>query len=275
MTLKIFFRANESAKSAGSINADITKENFRYKNYTKKDILKAVWLSVNNGGVTDDDHITIFVDAVSSETIEWMLKTVKTKNVQIKEVPPLDTCPPFETHPFPHLHPIRINCSKTLFEIFYAEIEKGKEEDIFYLCEDDYLHRPSVISCIKNLYENGYRGFFLPYDYPDRYTIDKGRQCDVVLGPTCHLRSVPSATFTMMADQETWLNYKLEALRGSVFCDDSWTWKAFKQTNAFCPIPGWACHFQEGYISPYIDWDTIFAEAMYIDDPYWKNHALL
>ena len=88
---------------------------------------------------------------------------------------------------------------------------------------------------IKNLYQSGYKGFFLPYDYPDRYTLDRGRQADC-FGTTCHLRSVPSATFTMMADKETWMRYKLDVIRGSVFCDDGWTWKAFKQTNAFCPI---------------------------------------
>ena len=82
------------------------------------------------------------------------------------------------------------------------------------------------------------------------------------MGPNSHLRSVPSATFTMMADKETWMRYKLEVIRGSVFCDDGWTWKAFKQTNAFCPIPSWSCHFQENYLSPYVDWEEIFKWAM-------------
>ena len=40
MKLNVYFRANESAKSAGSINKDITKESYRISNHTKEDILK-------------------------------------------------------------------------------------------------------------------------------------------------------------------------------------------------------------------------------------------
>ena len=262
MKLNIYFRANESAKSAGSVNKDITQEAYRVGTHTKSDILRAVWLSVNNSGVTNDDRVKVFCDAVSAETKTWMLNTIKTTDFEFKEVPPLSHCPGFESHPFPHLHPVRINCSLALFELLYEEIEQGEDDDVFYLCEDDYLHRPATITMIKNLYQSGYKGFFLPYDYPDRYTLDRGRQADVILGPNSHLRSVPSATFTLMADKETWMRYKLEVIRGSVFCDDGWTWKAFKQTNAFCPIPSWSCHFQENYLSPYVDWEEIFKWAM-------------
>ena len=257
MKLNIFFRANESAKSAGSINEDITKESYRIGTHTKSDILKATWLSINNSGVNEEDHIHIFVDEVSVETQTWMRQTLKTVDFHFKDVPPLSACPPFEEHPFPDLHPVRINCSKPLFELFYEEIEKGQDDDLYYLCEDDYLHRPNAIALIKNLFKSGYKGFFLPYDYPDRYTIDRSKECNIILGPNSHLRSVPSATFTMVADKTTWMNYKMDIIRGSVFCDDGWTWKVFKQTNAFCPIPGWSCHFQEGYVSPYIDWEEV------------------
>ena len=265
MKLNIFFRANESAKSAGSINEDITKESYRIGTHTKSDILKATWLSINNSGVNEEDHIHIFVDEVSVETQTWMRQTLKTVDFHFKDVPPLSACPPFEEHPFPDLHPVRINCSKPLFELFYEEIEKGQDDDLYYLCEDDYLHRPNAIALIKNLFKSGYKGFFLPYDYPDRYTIDRSKECNIILGPNSHLRSVPSATFTMVADKTTWMNYKMDIIRGSVFCDDGWTWKVFKQTNAFCPIPGWSCHFQEGYVSPYVDWEEVFKWAMIND----------
>ena len=32
--------------------------------------------------------------------------------------------------------------------------------------------------------------------------------------------------------------------------------------DALCPIPGLSCHFQEGYISPYVNWEEIFKWAM-------------
>ena len=142
MKLNIYFRANESAKSAGSVNKDITKAAFRVGTHTKTDILKAVWLSVNNSGVTNEDHMTVFCDAVSAETESWMRNTLETTDFHFKEVPPINHCPGFEEHPFPNLHPVRINCILALFELLYEEIEKGNDDDIFYFCEDDYLHRP-------------------------------------------------------------------------------------------------------------------------------------
>ena len=131
MKLNIYFRANESAKSAGSVNEDITQEAYRIGTHTKSDILRAVWLSVNNSGVTNDDRVKVFCDAVSAETKTWMLNTIKTTDWAFTEVPPLSYCPGFESHPFPHLHPVRINCSLALFELLYEEIEQGEDGDIF------------------------------------------------------------------------------------------------------------------------------------------------
>ena len=101
MKLNIYFRANESAKSAGSVNKDITKEAYRIGTHTKLDILKAVWLSVNNSGVTNEDRVRVFCDAVSAETQTWMHDTIKTTDFEFKEVPPLSYCPGFEDTRWP------------------------------------------------------------------------------------------------------------------------------------------------------------------------------
>ena len=70
MKLTIYFRANESAKSAGSVNKDITQEAYRIGTHTKSDILRAVWLSVNNSGVTNEDRIKILCDS-SARAFTW------------------------------------------------------------------------------------------------------------------------------------------------------------------------------------------------------------
>ena len=54
-----------------------------------------------------------------------MRNTIKTTDWAFTEVPPLSYCPGFESHPFPDLHPVRINCSLALFELLYEEIEQG------------------------------------------------------------------------------------------------------------------------------------------------------
>ena len=149
MKLNIFFRANESAKSAGSINKDITKESYRIGTHTKSDILKATWLSVNNSGVDEEDHITIFCDAVHGDTVSWMRKTLKTVNFHFKDVPPLNACPPFEEHPFPDLHPVRINCSKHLFELFY-KVYSGNAAPVGRIEKSNTINSAVLVGC-KNI----------------------------------------------------------------------------------------------------------------------------
>ena len=80
MKLNIYFRANESAKSAGSINKDITKESYRVGNYTKEDILKATWLSVNNSGIDDNDRIF---------NIDFVIKFMPIQTQYYKQVMPI------------------------------------------------------------------------------------------------------------------------------------------------------------------------------------------
>ena len=104
---------------------------------------------------------------------------------------------------------------------------------LIYVCEDDYLHVPHAMTAMKALFDSGYEGFYAPYDYPDRYTIDTSRHCELHVWNYGHLRSIPSATLTIAAKGSTWLKYKFELLRAGAFADDSWTWKAFKQSGAF------------------------------------------
>jgi len=54
------------------------------------------------------------------------------------------------------------------------------------------------------------------------------------------------------------LHFKFEALRAGVFADDSWTWKAFSQVGALCPIPGHATHLQDNCITLYVNWKTVY-----------------
>ena len=58
--------------------------------------------------------------------------------------------------------------------------------------------------------------------------------------------------------ERTWLQYKFELLRAGVFADDSWTWKAFKQVGALCPVPGHATHLQDNCITPLINWEIVY-----------------
>ena len=48
-----------------------------------------------------------------------------------------------------------------------------------------------------------------------------------------------------------------------VLDSDTWTWKAFKQAGALCPIPGHATHLQDGCITPVINWEMVYDSIRY------------
>jgi hypothetical protein len=162
-----------------------------------------------------------------------------------------------KSHPYPTYHPVTANSCPDLMEHLVAVAEKNPDE-IIYVCEDDYLHVDYAITAMKEVFKQGFQGFYAPYDYPDRYTIDRHKDAELHAGPYGHLRSIPSATLTIAALGKTWLHYKYELLRSGVFADDTWTWKAFAQVGALCPVPGHATHLQNHCITPYINWKTIY-----------------
>jgi glycosyltransferase involved in cell wall biosynthesis len=251
--MKILFRSNESALSAGSLQG--TNENKpRWNGKFKHEILRKCFLSLQSD-LTDDDEIIIINDRTTDTTLNWF-KSVAKCSIYVKDVPPIDACPPWAKHPFPDLHPVNINCCLPMME-FLLQICEQNPEEIIYVCEDDYLHIPGALTAMKDTMSR-FDGFYLPYDYPDRYTIDRTRNCELVYLPAGHYRTVPSSTLTMATFGKTFLRFKMELLRAGVFADDTWTWKAFKLAGSLCPIPGHATHLQEGLTSPGRDWDAIW-----------------
>ena len=89
---------------------------------------------------------------------------------------------------------------------------------LFTFCEDDYLHIPNALNCIKAVFKNKYQGFYAPYDYPDRYYYED-LPCKLVLTDFGHVRTIPSATLTLAALGSTWLKHKYELLRAGAFAD--------------------------------------------------------
>lgn len=241
--------ANLGAGSKGDFNSDKPRWNGKYK----LEILRKCYISVQQA-LTNTDRTIIINDRTTSETLEWMRDNT-TGNFDIVNITPLNELA--EKHPYPTYHPVYPNSCPDLME-FLVNLAQENPDEVIYVCEDDYLHLPHAIAALKAVFDNGYNGFYIPYDYPDRYTLDTTRVCEVHIGPYGHLRSIPSATLTMAAKGKTWLQYRFELLRGGVFADDSWTWKAFKQVGAVCPIPGHTTHLQEGCITPFINWSQIY-----------------
>jgi len=248
----LLFRSCEANLSPGSLGEGF-EDKPRWEGYGKLEILRKCYMSLQKG-LDDRDLITVVDDRTTPETLEWMKENTKA-NINIKPITSLDALR--KNHPYPNYHPITANSCPDLMEHLVAVSEKNPDE-LIYVCEDDYLHVEYAISAMKEVFRQGFQGFYAPYDYPDRYTLDKTKQCELHAGPYGHLRSIPSATLTIAALGKTWLQYKYELLRSGVFADDTWTWKAFAQVGALCPTPGHATHLQNGCITPYINWKNIY-----------------
>jgi glycosyltransferase involved in cell wall biosynthesis len=248
----ILFRSCEANLSAGSLG-DGTQNIPRWNCKYKLEILRKCYKSIQNG-LTANDRIIIIDDRTSQETLDWM----RDNTVAQFSVLPITPLPELRAnHAYPNYHPVVVNSAQDLTEAI-INIAETNPNELIYVCEDDYLHTSNAIIAMKQLYVNGFSGFYVPYDYPDRYTIDITSRCQLFAGPYGHLRSIPSATLTIAALGRTWLQFKFEILRAGVFADDSWTWKAFMQTNALCPVPGQATHLQDHCITPYIDWSAVY-----------------
>jgi len=248
----ILFRSCEANLSAGSLG-DGSANKPRWSGKYKLEILRKCYISIQ-AGIDENDTVIIVNDRTTKDTLNWMRNNTKAK-FEVLDITPLPELR--ESHPYPTYHPVVANACTDLME-FLVKIAEDNPDELIYVCEDDYLHVKTAILAMKNIYANGYNGFYVPYDYPDRYNIDRDRNCSLVCGPYGHLRTVPSATLTIAAKGSLWSHFRYDLLRSGAFADDSWTWKAFNQVDALCPIPGHATHLQDNCITPYIDWLTIY-----------------
>jgi len=248
----VLFRSCEANLSPGSLG-DGFEDKPRWEGHGKLEILRKCYKSIQTG-LDDKDLITIVDDRTTQDTLNWMRNNTKAQ-FRIKSITSLDDLR--KTHPYPTYHPVTANSCPDLMEHLVAVAENNPDE-IIYVCEDDYLHVDHAILAMKEVFKQGYQGFYAPYDYPDRYTLDRHKDAELHAGPFGHLRSIPSATLTIAAFGKTWLHYKYELLRSGVFADDTWTWKAFAQVGALCPVPGHATHLQNNCITPYINWKIIY-----------------
>jgi len=232
--MQIIFRVCERQDTLSFID--------RWNNKDKIEIIKKVWVSMQPS-IDNDDNIIILEDQCSEELLTYLKTHCNTTKVEVVSVP--------KHEPFDPQHYILLG------ELLEARCN-ASPEDVFYIVEDDYLHLPQAIEVCKSLYAEGYEGFCLPYDYPDRYTIDRTRTCDVFLNSRSHWRTVPSSTATAMAQGKTWLTIIEDFKRHSHHNDDSYSYKAFRNNNAVCPIPGLTAHLTPNHVSPFTDWEALW-----------------
>jgi len=253
--MQIIYTVSEANIAPISVFSEMSQQISRFQDLSKTDIIKACWASLQQD-LTMDDTTHIVAAAVSKSTMNWMNNNAKS-NIIIHEIPTMDEhTPPYGKHPYPEFSEVRNNHFIPHYTYFIEQVEK-EPQDIYYFCNDDYLHLPGCLNSMKNILVNkSYNGFFVPHDCENNY-VDQTRQAKLFLTDNGYMRTVYCSTPTIAARGTTWLTYKHEILKASVFASDSWTWRAFGISLALTPIPAWCTHLQKGLLSPYVDWYSV------------------
>jgi hypothetical protein len=221
--VKLYFRCCEKEPTISYVQ--------RYKDYSKKTIIRYSWASLVDQ-LTDRDHVIIIHDEVSAETLKWMDKRITSGLVTYVEVP---------KHDFSyHQHTV------TLVDELEKQIQNNQE--LHFLIEDDYLFKTNTLETVRSM-EGLYDGFFVPYDYPDRYQHSK--PCQVVLGQTCHWRTIDSCTMTIGANAKLWREVIPQLREAAPTSNDKVFEGLFTKYPCLSPIPGLATHLTAHHHTPY------------------------
>lgn len=141
--------------------------------------------------------------------------------------------------------------------------ENIEEDDLIYLVEDDYLHKPGWKNILYDGYLSNFTSYWTLFDHPDKYK-DEPEACKIFLSDNCYWRTAASTTNTIAFKKKTFIkhcdiHYK--------FCDEeagmTWDHQKFLELNekynakVSYPIPGWATHIDKRTLSPFVEWEKI------------------
>lgn len=237
--MKIIYRVCEKQETMSFVP--------RWKNISKLEIIKKCWLSVQANVNAEEDTFYIFEDACSKNLLDWMQETAKAPIEQIISIPE-DPRSRYEYC----IHAIMP------FDFLLDDLGPQNPKDLIYLCNDDFLHLPMALPYAKSVYEDGWTSFVTTYDYPDRYTLDKTRNCDLLINRYTHWRTIPCCTGVTIAPGEMWVKHKETIKRSVYFNSDAYTWEVYGKEKAICPIPGLSTHLTQNCLTPLINWEAVW-----------------
>ena len=140
----------------------------------------------------------------------------------------------------------------------YEYVDNKVESDRIYLLEDDYLHRPGSIERLVEGIDNF--GLVTLQDHPDRYNrIDDIVMTDnIYITETTHWRSIESTTCTWAAHRDMFDKIKIKAKRFNRNDRDFFRSLILEDNiRIFSPIPGYSAHVDNGFMSPFTDWEKV------------------
>ena len=161
-------------------------------------------------------------------------------------------------------------CDSFLKTLDIIQSKNFDDDQIVYLLEDDYLHRPGWCDILLE-------GFSIDTHYLTLYDFDlfvaEGYLSEIFATPNSHWRAVPATTNTfacryktLVEDLELHQKYSSsfaikeeEGFHFSKDYDKFWELQE-KQRYLISPMPGWSTHCDANHISPIISWEKIIGK---------------
>lgn len=151
--------------------------------------------------------------------------------------------------------------AKEMYKIAKELAIDMKDNDLFYFCENDYLHVEGWVNKIKDLYGTyNLDGFYVStYDHLDKYFHPNYTDLvsKILITNSHHFRTTPSTCGTYIVNKKTFLeDYDLLTTYEG---DHSKFLKLTEERNRYIlsPIPSLSTHCMEGLLAPTIQWDKI------------------
>jgi len=141
-----------------------------------------------------------------------------------------------------------------------------QDDDIVYIVEDDYMHRPNWKLILKEAFDNFNVDYVTLYDHPDKYflTMYEQLQSKLLHTQTAHWRTTPSTCNTYAGK---WQTFKKHWNTHMKYCNPQHTHDGYDHTkfidlwgqgsNLISSIPGYSTHCEISFLSPLTDWSKI------------------
>ena len=163
------------------------------------------------------------------------------------------------------------NGSGTFRDALDLAIKENKDNDLIYLLEDDFLHKPkSKDYLIEGLIN--YNAYITLYDHPDKYINkeeggnpfieDKGEVTRLIKTESLHWKITNSTVMSFAAkvsrlkeDYDLLMKYSSNNITDSFrfFTELSQT----KGTPVLSSVPGFSTHCEAAWLSPLTDWEKV------------------
>lgn len=163
------------------------------------------------------------------------------------------------------------NGSGTFRDALNLAIKENKDDDLIYLLEDDFLHKPNskkyLIECLFK-----YNAYVTLYDHPDKYIDkidggnpfieDKGEVTRLIKTKSTHWKITNSTVMSFAAkvsrlkeDYELLMKYSSDNITDSfrLFMELS----SSKNIPVLSAVPGISTHVESKWLSPFTNWEEI------------------